>query len=409
MEKNFINYYFEPTQVDEANILTKGRFASNLFRQLVGSAKRRIKPSDYDDTVEISPKGYANLFQKLTTEYNSKGKDKRKFFIKDLFQGKFNEKDAHDTFGEYDKIESTSVYKLNNGGNILLYNLKDDEGDDRYYAAVDGKGQKFFAADRKKGGLGMVFKAWLAAQKTQDVFDLSDVAKGEQQSKTKKSKKIEIDKNDYATLAPSPKKMKSSGVDFSKLLQLASVDWTNFKSFKESILTEVKKGRKVFQDDDDDWKTYKGKHRIYSPKKTDIAVDKEGNPDPDAQAEYDDWIRKDQSDDDLNNTDKKDDKPEAFLDKEDKPEETKKKSDKSTGIGELSLELVGQLKQEPNPLKSSDKVKSGWRYILKNNGVIFIYQGKDNKYYIGFDKKAESTVDKLSLVDKYAIAQESPE
>jgi len=437
MYNDFSKHYFAEENVDEANILTKSRFGSNLFRQLIGSAKRKIKPNDYDDTVEISPRGFANLFGMMTNEYNAKGKDKRKFFIKDLFKGTFREKDAHPAFADiydHDKTVSVSFYKLNNGGNIILYNLKDDEGDDIYYASIDGKGEKFFAADRKKGGLGMVFKAWLAAQKTQDVFNLPDVPKGEKRAAADKLNKIEISKDDFLKLAPEPKKMKKTGGTFDMFMQAKLAagyeeDMSIIDIFNEEVMDERKrrvgpKGpRQVFKDEQGVWRRLHGKQEISSPKGTDVVVDTSGDPDPDAQKDYDEWIRKEKAAPDKQEPEKTD--PEEFLEpdepvkepekkeepaKIEKPEDIKKKPEFKDAYGELAFELKtsNELKEVPNQLKPTDKVKAGWRYVLKNNGAIFVYQGKDNKYYIGFDTKAKPTADKLGLVNKYGVAQATP-
>jgi len=330
---DFQKHYFTEEQIDEFSI-GKDSYFTNILRKAVGSAKRKINPRALD-TTELSPAGYTDLFNLLTNKYTT-GK-KTKYHIKDLFQGVFSPKDAKGVFGDIEitdknQIEVVSYFKTSNGGAIALYNIKDDDDEDKYFIGIDDKGQKYFAAKPKQGGIGMLFKAWASAQKANQTGTL-----GKSMTPTAKKKpnlkKIEIDKERYLKIAPEPKKV---------MALAASTSYDNFLN-------------NLYLDEDEDIGT---------------ALDK-------AMNKYKDDA-------------KSGEKPE-------KPSEEEKDA-----FGELFYEIKKELK-DVNPVKPTENVKYGWRYLTNNGGVIFVYEGKDTKYYISFDKKGELIVKKYNLVDKYDL------
>ncbi|MDD5651083.1 MAG: hypothetical protein PHF86_11815 [Candidatus Nanoarchaeia archaeon] len=412
------------------------RNSMNFLRKIAGSTSRKIIPKQYN-TTEVSQKGYSNIFGKLTADINKSNKERLKYYIKELFNGKWNDKDASDNIAEIlGDQESTAVYRLNNGGAIVLYHIKDQEGDDRYFVGIDGSGEKYFAAPNKQGGLGMLFKSWIAAQKSQDVFSLSDISKGE---KTKKTKgipfKVEINKNDYSSLVPNPEKMKQNKVSWKdwKFPLAASVEYDKdlYDLFVEDICFINEEEKYVFKDKDGKWIVASSSKNnpiefSFNPKHNYIAVKtdeptgskekaKKLDKDEDLQKELDELIKNEQNppteDTNTEETPETNTIDTKTNDVEDKPEITTDTSKNKQALGILAFELDNELKQAPNSIQPTDKVKNGWRYVLKNNGVIFIYQNKNNKYFIGYDDKAKSVVDKTNIINKYGLTQspESPE
>lgn len=411
---NFENHYFtEENQINE--FLGLGwlaghwkdfdpRNATNFVRKIAGSTKRKIQPQQYD-TYEVSQKGFQNLFGRVTANYNNPKNKNKKFFVKDLFEGKFKDENAPEAFDEFEDVESTSVFRLNNGGAIILYHIKDNEGDDRYYVGIDGPGQKFFAAKEKQGGLGMIFKSWLSAQKAGNVWNLSDVIKGEQKKKKISpavKHKIEIDKEKFNDIAPEADKIRRLAASNNSLNLL--------DMFSEEVLIEAAKGlvidgkRAVTIDSNGEWRRVAKSGKMMTgsgaiKKFTDdlIAVDKDGKPSEDLQSELKKEI---------------DEYKKKKADKESEVDNGEKPSDEEVdAYGKLYFDIKDELETKPNEVKSKN-VKNGWRYITNNNGTIFVYQSKvDDKYYIAYDDKGKKIVDKYDLINKYNLekAPEAPE
>lgn len=424
---NFENHYFtEEEQINE--FLGLGwlaghwkdfdpRNASNFVRKIAGSTKRKIQPQQYD-TYEVSQKGFQNLFGRVTANYNNPKNKNKKFFVKDLFEGKFKDENAPEAFDEFEDVESTAVFRLNNGGAIILYHIKDDEGDDRYYVGIDGPGQKFFAAKEKQGGLGMIFKSWLSAQKAGNVWNLSDVIKGEQKKKKKVDvgvkHKIEIDREKFNDIAPEVDKIRRLAAS-NKSLNLLDI-------FNEEVLKEVKglvidgkkavtigspkKGGKAgeWYRVDKNGNIIKGSAPIKKFTDDLIAVDKDGEPSDDLKNELEKEIE--QYKEKKSGGEEKEPKKEDKVDNGEKP--SKEQVD---AYGKLYFDIKDELQTKPNEVKSKN-VKNGWRYITNNNGTIFVYQSKvDDKYYIAYDDKGKNIVDKYDLINKYNLekAAEAPE
>jgi spore germination protein YaaH len=61
------------------------------------------------------------------------------------------------------------------------------------------------------------------------------------------------------------------------------------------------------------------------------------------------------------------------------------------------------LESAPSRVKTTDKVQYGWRYSLKNGGIIFVYERKDGKYMIAYDDRAKRVVEKKNLINKYGL------
>lgn len=390
---DFQQHYFTEEQIDEFAI-RKDLYFINLLRKAVGSAKRKINPKALE-TIELTPAGYTEIFERLTKQYSS-GK-KTKYHIKDLFQGVFKPEAAGDVFGDVqltdkNQIEVASYYKLSNNGAIALYNIKDDEDKDRYFIGIDGKGQKFFAAKPKEGGIGMVFKGWISAQKA----NRAGTIKGGLTPDKKKEavKKIEIDKEKYFDIAPEKDKITKLAASNNSL--------SLFDMFNEDVLSEKKETKQIVYDKDlDKWKTWRPKVKIsglgefgkYNPDKFDYqVVDMEGKEDEEGQKEFDKIYKKDE------------DKPEEK--KDDKPS-----NEEVDAYGKLFYDIKDELKGQPNEVKSPTVI-NGWRYVTNDGGTIFVYQSKkDKKYYIGFDDKGEKIVNKYDLINKYNLEKtiEAPE
>lgn len=414
---NFENHYFTEEQINE--FLGLGwlaghwkdfdpRNATNFVRKIAGSTKRKIQPQQYD-TYEVSQKGFQNLFGRVTANYNNPKNKNKKFFVKDLFEGKFKDENAPEVFDEFEDVESTAVFRLNNGGAIILYHIKDNEGDDRYYVGIDGPGQKFFAAKEKQGGLGMIFKSWLSAQKAGNVWNLSDVIKGEQKKKKVSSDvkhKIEIDREKFNDIAPEADKIRKLAAS-NKSLNLLDI-------FNEEVLKEAKglviNGKRAVTigspkkgGESGEWyrvgksgKIITGSGAISNFTNV-IAVDKNGEPDEDLQRELNKEIEKY--------------KNRKLNGEENGKGEDEVSKEQVDAYGKLYFDIKDELQTKPNEVKSKN-VKNGWRYITNNNGTIFVYQSKvDDKYYIAYDDKGKNIVDKYDLINKYNLekATEAPE
>jgi len=397
---NFENHYFTEEQIDEFSI-GKDSYFTNILRKIGGSNRRRINPKALEN-LELTPAGYNELFNLLTNKYSDN--KKKKYYIKELFQGVFKPKDAEGAFEDLEindkkQIEVVSYFKLSNGGAIALYNIKDEEDNDRYFIGIDGKGQKFFSAKPKEGGIGMVFKGWLSAQKANKIGTLS---KGMTPDKKKDSSptvkhKIEIDREKFNDIAPEADKIRRLAAS-NKSLNLLDM-------FSEEVLIEAATGlvidgkRAVTIDSNGEWRRLGKSGKIMTgsgsiKKFTDdlIAVDKDGKPSEDLQSELDKKIEEYKK----KKADKKDEKP------------SKEQVD---AYGKLYFDIKDELQTKPNEVKSKN-VKNGWRYITNNNGTIFVYQSKvDNKYYIAYDDKGKNIVDKYDLINKYNLekAAEAPE
>lgn len=406
---NFQKHYFtEEEQINEILGIKNWkdldpRNITNIFRKMGGSTKRKIQPRSYE-TTEVSQKGFQNLFGKLTIDYNDTSRKKKKIFIKDLFEGKFKEESAPDVFEDFQEVESTAVFRLNNGGAVILYHIIDEDNDDRFFVGIDGAGQKYFAAKKKDGGLGMIFKSWLSAQKAGNVWNLSNVAKGDVKKKqSAMKKKIEIDDRKYDELTPEANKIRQ--------LVASNQSFNLFDLFNEEVLSERKNKKLeylmfkngIFYKADIDG----GKAKIVDDENGDpIEVEKFDTDKYEYQVLNKDGTEHKKGMEELN---KELGKTEPKDNKEEKPNEESPKEDdtpsneEEEAYGKLYYDIKSDLKNEPAPIKSKN-VKQGWRYWANNNGVIFVYQSKtNNKYYIAYDEKGEQIVKKYDLINKYDL------
>jgi hypothetical protein len=398
---NFQKYYFkEDEQINEFAV-GKDSYFTNVLRKAVGSARRRINPKALE-TTELTPAGYTELFNRLTNQYGSNKNTKYK--IKDLFQGVFNPKDAQGVFGDIDindkkQIEVVSYFKINNNGAIALYNLKDQNDEDHYFIGIDGKGQKFFSARPKDGGMGMIFKGWLSLQRANKMGILKGY--GLTPEKVKKKNpfpyKYEIDKDVYDKMTP---EMNANFKESNNAFSL-------FNLFNEEVIAE--KIKYIFKKDGK-WistSSSKGSPFEYSkldPDDTYVAVktsEPVGSVKKAEQLEKDEELQKEIDNQKKNietsNKEKPEDKNKKDFDKYDVKE-----------FGELYVDIHEELKENPINVKSTDKIQYGWKYIFKNNGRIFIYQTKDNKYKIAFDVKGKEMADKFNLISKFNLEQDNP-
>jgi hypothetical protein len=383
--KSFDEIYFnaengiiELDKLEESNILQKGRFIGNLFNKFLGSAKRRIRPADFDNTTPVTEWGFADLFGELTKRYNDPKKTNRKFYIKDLHQGvfKINEKELHPLFieDEIEKLEIASVYKTNNGGTIILYELQDGEGETKYYVATDGKSEKFFSAEVKKGGLGMLFKAWLTSQKSnKNIFP----DKGAVASKPKMPIKV-IDKATYDKLVP----VESVQFGESELMDEEDKQNEPRSLFYNDSQNLWKRWRK--SGDPDTWAA------ISKFRKDDFEVDKDGNKSNDNE----ELLKKAKGEivQPKSNDSKVNDKDGSEIDEK--------------KMGELYNKIKVELESEPKKF-SSKNIETGWIYTLKGNGVIYTYKSsQDGKYKISWNPakgKARDLLIKLGYIDREDI------
>jgi len=367
MTSRFNSFYFNQIQnekeiesLEEASFLTKSRYARNLWNILRKSAKRRMRPKDYEDTLPITKWGYADLFSNLTDMYNDLQKENKPFYIKNLFQGQFNpKKDSHEVFGNVVKPVEVSWYRTNKGGNIILYELvvEDEDGDNvtKYFVAIDGKGQKFFAVDRKRGGVGMLFKAWLSAQKIKKNIFPDAAPEAEQKAKQPKIQTQPIEKSLYDKLVPTTESVSIN-------------------------LDEKSKGNKR-----------KENAKIEKQKRDKAEADKEFPIENDPKKE-----------------EPKEKKPISPIEKDegegspDKPKPKKK-------AGELQIKLKGQFDQtnpKPVPITPNKEIASGWTYDLKGNNTIFLFKNKEGEHKIAWKgPNAGNILQKLGYIQRQDVAR----
>ena len=496
---DFTKHYFNKEKLQEGNWM-KSSYFSNLVRKLAGSGKRKVNPEDFarhtffglggkggKGFTQLSPGGFAEIYGIMNNRYDNR--EKLKFFIKNLYSAIIDTKkwnpnnfEYKDDSGKVQKlklrnpkqIKASSFYETNKGGRILLINVADEEGKDRYFIGLDGNAVKFWVAPKDKGGLGKDFRTWLAAQAAAtykpDMKSISPEFKGkgqeEEQSKAdvEKTTKVKIDKSGYDKLVPIPIPVTASYkypkglLDLMErlldkpnevLIEKAAVQvykdgetWKNIQTDKE--ITEIGKNKDTGKPIED--------YVVYTNKKDyekDLAGQKEFNkkfgieePKEEPKGEPNkigdnravkigtkgEWYFVDDkgheldkvSDEDFkkgdlvaiskNNPTKEDVAHKGELNKEIKAKGgPTKSSDETTGKNKQG-ELYKQIKdicsncieKEPSSVKGQDDAKDGWRYELKDKGVIFVYQStKDNNYYISYNKPAEKiakqAMDKLGI------------
>jgi len=273
-----------------------------------------------------------------------------------------------------------------------------------------------------------LFKAWLAAQKNANVFTLSDVSKGEkEEEEDKKSniKKVEIEPEEYTKLAPNPKNIKKAaaeydGATWDNLLTRKLAASTNFDDFY--MIDEAKSIRYVFKADDGNWYIWNRKlsknNQVLTFKDDLKTVSDEGNF-TEKETELKSDLEKSEKTPDEIEPEKKEEptkEPEKTPDKEPEESPEKKaikqlasKKQMQKAFGELAFALQQDMATEPTQLPKDNKVKNGWRFELKNKGVVFLYQKPNGKFYVGFDTKAKPIVDKLDISTEYGLKIKTPE
>ena len=408
---NFNQYYFNEKNLTEINWL-KSRFFGNAVRALVGSGKRKVNPRDFKKFTQLTPAGFSEIFSIFSNRYDNR--KNLKHHIKNLYTALISPKDTVGLFLYKDEkgqdkeievsdpkqIKAASYYETNKGGRIMLVDISDaaENGRDRYFIGLDGNALKFWNAPLKKGGVGRDFRTWLAAQAaatykpSQASISPEFPGKGEEKPTAAAQNllkfKYNVPEDQYHKMVP------KAGAQ----LHLAptgteSISFSLLDLFSEEVLKE--KERAITKVDDQWYLVRKFKNgwqvRMDNPVSKftdkDYAVDNKGQKDEALQKDLDSLRGKQ---------------------KEDSKRESQMKEQ-----GELFKDLKDELdaNKPPAKVKPSEKTKSGWRFILKNGGIIFVYETTDGKYMLGFDDKAKKTVDTKDLVRKYhlEIAKEYPE
>jgi len=411
---DFKNHYFVESKIDEklsdvaadikdagvagvAKAAAKGvgRGLANLARGALGRTKtiafepnwlKELKPID-QKTYQQSVRQYANWKSQKT-----KLGPKKKFEVKDLkigVLGEFSKDKFVDILAKYDSslnqvdMEAAiqpemNVYILNNGGKIFFMNLPVGE---------DGKKRKF--------AMGLDAKAERAFRLIHGMSFQDYSLKGDEEATSKEEKpgmkKYEIDKKMFSRLAPEPRKIK---------LAASNNSFSLFDMFNEEVLEE--KDRYVTKDGEK-WLLVKKlksgsfkvspDNEILTLKDNDIAVDKNGNQDEELQKQVNDLSQKEK------NQKSADVENEIELQLKNNSNPTPEEED---AFGELFYEIKPDIKTV-SPVKPSEKVVNGWRFLTRNNGTIFVYEGKGGNFYIAFDNKGEEIVDKYKLLTKYDI------
>ena len=390
-----------------------GRGIANIARGALGRTKEMafepnwlkvLKPID-QKTYQSALKQYANWKSQKT-----KLGPKKKIEIKDLRDGvlgDFSGDDFVDILAKYDSsmknidMESEikpqiSIYLLNNGGKVIFMNLPvGEDGKKRKFAmGLDNKGERIFRLIH-----GMTFQDFSLRG------DEEAVAEKDKGKETLKYK-YEIDDKEFERLAP------DEGEKFVRFkLADSNQSFSLLDMFTEEVLGEgqtvkylIKKDDKWMIATDAEEKEFNDpnpKHKYWAVKGSEVGLDraplrKADAKDKELQKELDDWIKKETGGD--NKIEKT----------EDNPDEKKKSYDKADvkEFGELALDLKDELQTTPNVVKPDDKIQYGWRYLLKNGGVIFVYQSKeDEKNYIKYDDKARQVVKDKGLVTKYGMTK----
>lgn len=439
MNKTFDDFYYsvpngiqELDRLEEANFLTKQRYLGNLFGKFLGSAKRKIKPDDYENTTPITKWGFSDLFGELTKRYNDPKKTNKKFYVKDLYQGKFNPhgKDSHPMFidDDIEKLEVASFYKTNNGGTIILYQLKDTDGQDKFYVSTDGRAEKFFASEAKNGGLGMLFKAWLTNQKSnKNIFP--DTGGGAVAGKPKMHIKV-IDKATYDKLVP-VESVQNEGVAGLASIPVAIPMATNSPVVEDELEEKYKKG----DERPAVWSSIKlgfvgksNKDELLTLGGGEYEVDENGEQ-TNKHKDILNWLIKNNPDQDFEGMDTaeivkmidgsqlssqekqelKDKAEETPPEKTEKPTEDKGEHEiDEKKMGELYNKLKNELETEPTKFGPTSNIETGWIYDLKGDNIIYAYKGKDGSYKISWKPtkgKARDLLVKLGYVDREDIKE----
>jgi len=237
------------------------------------------------------------------------------------------------------------------------------------------------------------------------VMEPSEEAGSEAADKAEKEKagigkiigKVKISPNKYKELAPeSISYFKNQLIEKSNYL---------LSLFEEDILCEAaqaalknKEDKKAVTKVDNIWKVMRTNKSLIGAASNDnmldryYAVNKDGEPDENLQKELE-KDAKEQSSSTSSNTSATSATPQP-----------------STKKGSLYDEIEDDLTGEPSEVKPDEKQEDGWRYEMKNKGVLFLYKSKkDNKYYLSYNKPAEKLA--KGLIDKYGLesAPETPE
>lgn len=424
--KNFNSHYFNEENLEEgpvgdvigagpgvaAKAVAKGvgRGIANVVRGALGKTKtmafepgwlKVLKPID-QKTYQKTVADYANWKNKQT-----KLGPKKNFSVKDIRDGvlgDFTGKNFVNILAKYDPSNTIekdvnmdanvppviTIYLLSNGGKVIFFQLPvgEDGKKKKYAMGLDNKAERAFRLIH-----GMTF---------QDYFISPDEEKKTEEPQQQKTniKKIPIEKNDFVKLAPPSKVNKES---FSLL-----------DAFNEEVLREkalVIDDKKAVVKKNDKWYIM-GTNKKIIPNAAPIsqknlakyiAVNDQGEKDEELQKQLDTDAKGVTNDKELDKVEQQDSE-----NTENKGTETTDNS--SEQFGKLYSDFKEQLLSEPTVSKETAKAFPGWRYLLKNNGVIFLYQSKeDQKYYIAYTPKAEETV--LKVIDKYGLekSEEIPE
>jgi len=412
---NFTKHYFSEENLKEgpiadvasasvgtvAKAVAKGvgRKIANIARGATGRTKTiAFEPNWLKIMKPVSVATYKDLINKYANWKTQKAKlgPKKNFTITDNRDGRLGEfsKDKFkDILAKFDpKMENIvddaeipmrmHVYIYNNGGKAIFMDMPMDKaGKEREYAVgLDNKAERAFRQVH-----GMPFQDYELV--TGKVEDKKNEPKTAAQQGVLKHK-YEVPKDQYKKLIPQP------GVKFA--LTTAESTFSLLDIFEEDVFEEkalnVDGKKAVTIGKDGEWYRLTALNKkLYntpiSSFKNVIAVDKTGKPNKDLQKELDKDIEKEP--------------PEATKDKEE------------DGKGKLFIDLQDELDTKilPSKVKPSEKTKNGWRFLLKNGGIIFIYQTTDGKNMIGFDDKAKKVVDAKDLINKYKleVSTETPE
>jgi hypothetical protein len=418
---SFSSYYYkeqealnEIYELNEANFFNKSRYASNIFRKLFGSKSLRIKPSDFNVTEEVGQKGFNELIDKLAADASDPRKESKGTWIVDAYAGKFNpKKELHPNFPPINKIEDTTVYKTNKGGKIVMYYFIDDEDDPRFFVGLDAKGERFFFDKLKKS-----FKVFQQQSKTGGIWQT--LSKGDVEGQKPKITVVDLDKAEFDKLTP-----ESTNIEGDYLTEEGRpLIWDSQKkiwktqtgnkvtSFRpEDFAVNAKTGNTndaVTKDaqkrlDKEIEKTQQAK----SAKKTTATQAEPEAPKDEPKAEPEapkdepkSYVRKDEP---KAEPEAPKDEPKSYVRKDEpkaEPEAPKDEPKKETeNMGELQKKLAGDLDGYPRLIKPTKSIETGWTYLLKNDGQVYIYKLKTGEYKLGYTKKAMDILVKKGIIN----------
>jgi len=421
---NFSNHYFREEQVNEklSDIISKGptgaikavtqragQGALNVLRGATGRMKTAVFEPGWLKV--LRPTNQANYKKSIDIYSNWKNKKtklgpKQNFSVVDVKNGKlgtYSKDDFIDLLGRYDaKVKSTeinmdanippriTVYMLSNKGKVIFFDLPvGEDGKKRYYAmGLDNKAERAFTLIH-----GMRFEDFI--MDPSEEADTGDKEEPKTAAKRGTLKfKYEVPPDQYKKLIPKAPIKLAASYEYPSLLDIFEEDVLHEKALEVD-------GKKAVMTKNGEWYrlTAKGKKPYNTPistfKDNLIAVNSKGEPDEALQGELDKEIAKyKEAEGDRGTEDKKD-----------------------TTVGNEEGSLYADLKDEidinnpPSKVKPSQITKNGWRFMLKNGGIVFIYQTTDDKNMIGFDDKAKKVVDAKDLINKYKlkISKETPE